>query len=118
MNWRDRPEAKTKKALRDRDARVEADRRLRRAKAGIGHLTLRMQTMVRMPARGSKSYQAVNTSMIYITVDEALDVWALLKDTQRFWNTWRPARCRTEGSVAGVEHAWELLARASKDLRG
>ena len=104
---------------RRRQAGPEVDRRLRAGRSLFGCLYLRLFPQIRSikTSRGA-SYQALPGRALLLLLDEAIDVEDLLRDTARFWQLWRAGRRRTESSKANVLKAWELLERASRDLKG
>ena len=117
MSWGPSDRTKALAALHTpaklRARRIEAEKRLRGARAKYGKLMLRCQPYIKVDG----TFKCLVGEALYVTVDEAVDVWGLLADTMRFWRAWRPARRRTEGSLASARQAWTLWERSSTDLK-
>ncbi len=98
-----------------RATRVEAEIRLRRARKAFDRIDLRMQPYVRAGQNNRGLFACLVGEALIISVDEAIDVWELLRDTRRFWQSWRPLRRRSSGSQAATAKAWEAWERAAAD---
>ena len=117
MSWGPSDRTKAQAALHTpaklRARRIEAEKRLRGARAKYGKLTIRCQPYIKVDG----TFKCLVGEALYVTVDEAVDVWELLADTVRFWRCWRSQRRRTPQGLESVKRAWELLERAQDDLR-
>ena len=97
-------------------ARLEREKanheRLHAARAHFGRVGLRLMPQVRMCPERPHQYGALKGQAFTVLLPEAVDVWDLLRDVERFMRSWRPLRSRTpEGQQAAIRllEAWSQL---------
>jgi hypothetical protein len=94
-----------------------AEAYLREARKNHGAIRTRWQAQVQVTKPNSGSWRAVRGESLIVTFPEVVDFWDCWRDLKRWLTLWRPARRRTAASSAAVAQAWELLERASRDLK-
>ena len=94
------------------ERRALNDRRLREARNHFHAVRLRLVPQVRMCPERPDQYGALQGEAFRVLLPEAIDVWDLLRDVERFMRSWRPMRTRTSAGQQATARwldAWERL---------
>ena len=104
---------------RRREAEEINDQRVRIARNHFGRITLRFLTTIMQPhhtKRGTAA-MALRGQGFMVRVDEALDVWAFLRDLKAFARGWRPERRRTPAGVDACRRILEDWQKQADQVR-